>query len=129
VPTPQTLAANIISTLNPGGNGTLSLGQVEQALTGRSSTTSPQLLAIANAFNSMTGGTGALTQTELATALQSLLQSGPAAWFAGHRHHHHHHLDALSGTDGSKPSTTSTTAGASTDPTADASSAVDVATA
>jgi hypothetical protein len=128
-PTPQTLAANIISTLNPGGDGTLSLGQVEQALTGASSTTSPQQLAIANAFNSMTGGSGALTQNELASALQSLQQSGPAAWFGGHHHHHHHHLDASSGTGASTSSTTpTTTASAATGITADASSAGGVAT-
>jgi hypothetical protein len=99
-PTPQTLAANIISTLNPGGDGTVSLGQVEQAMTGSSSTTSPQQLAIANAFNNLTGGSGALTQNELASALQSTQQSGPAALFGGH-HHHHHHLDAQSESTGS----------------------------
>ena len=126
-PTPQTLAANIISTLNPGGDGTLSLGQVEQALTGSSSTTSPQQLAIANAFNSMTGGSGALTQNELASALQSLQHSGPAAWFGGH-HHHHHHLDASSGTGASTSSTTSTTtASAATDLAAGVSSTADAA--
>jgi len=117
-PTPQTEAANIIASLNPGGDGTLSLGQVEQALTGSSSTTSPQQLAIANAFSSLTGGSGALTQQELASALQSLQQNAPAAGFGGH-HHHHHHLDASIGNDGSASTTAPTTGSTATDSSSD----------
>ena len=53
--------------INPGGNGALSLGQAEQALTGTSATTSPQQF-IANAFAQLdTNADGSLSQSELAT--------------------------------------------------------------
>jgi hypothetical protein len=113
-PSAQTLAGQIISAINPGGNDSLSLGQVEQSLTGSSATTSPQQLAIANAFAQLdTNGDGSLSQSELATALQSLQQSDPLQGMGGHHHHHHHQMQAQGATD-STSSTSSTTSAAST---------------
>ena len=113
-PSAQTLAGQVVSAINPGGNGALSLGQVEQALTGSSATTSPQQLSIANAFAQLdTNADGSLSQSELATALQSLQQSDPLQGAGGHHHHHHHHMQAESATD-STSATSSTASAAST---------------
>jgi hypothetical protein len=120
-PSAQTLAGQVISAINPGGNGSLSLGQVEQALTGSSATTSPQQLSIANAFGQLdANGDGSLSQTELATALQSLQQSDPLQGAGGHHHHHHHHMQAESAPDStSATSSTASTASTSSDATTD----------
>ena len=112
-PSAQSLASQIIGAINPGGNGSLSLAQVEQSLTGSSATTSPEQLSIANAFAKLdTNGDGALSQSELAAALQSTQQSDPLQGLGGHHHHHHHHIDDqnASATSASTSSSTSTTA-------------------
>jgi hypothetical protein len=107
---PQSEAAGIIQALNPNGNGSLSLGQVEQALTGSpSASSSPQQLAIAGAFAQLdTNGDGQLSQTELAQALTSLQSSDPSQGMAGH-HHRHHHLAAADDAGGAQSSTASAT--------------------
>jgi hypothetical protein len=108
-PSAQTIAGQIISAINPNGNGSLSLSQVEQSLTGSSATTSPQQQAIAGAYAQLdANGDGSLSQGELASALQSLQQqSDPTQAMAGH-HHHHHHMQAETAAD-----TTSSTSGVS----------------
>jgi hypothetical protein len=110
-PSDQTVAGQIISAINPNGDGSLSLSQVEQTLTGSAATTSPQQQSIANAFAQLdTNGDGSLSQGELANALQSLQQDDATQGAAstGGRHHHHHHMQAESATDAT---TTSSTAG------------------
>jgi EF-hand domain len=106
---PQNEAAGIIQALNPNGNGSLSLGQVEQALTGSpSASSSPQQLAIAGAFAQLdANGDGQLSQSELAQALTALQSSDPSPGMSGH-HHRHHHL-AAAGADGAQSSTASAT--------------------
>jgi hypothetical protein len=98
-PNDQTIAGQIISAINPNGDGSLDLSQVEQALTGSSATTSPQQQSIANAFAQLdTNADGSLSQGELANALQSLQQGDPTqgADGAGGHHHHHHAMQAES---------------------------------
>ena len=124
-PNDQTIAGQIISAINPNGNGSLDLSQVEQALTGSSATTSPQQQSIANAFAQLdTNGDGSLSQGELASALQSLQQdtTAEATGEAGGRHHHHHPMQAQSPSDASSTSSSTdaatgsstTTSGATT---------------
>ena len=106
-PSDQTVAGQIVSAINPNGNGSLSLSQVEQSLTGSSATTSPQQQSIANAFAQLdTNGDGSLSQGELANALQSLQQDDPTqgATGVGGGRHHHHHMQAESATDATSTS-------------------------
>ena len=106
-PSDQTVAGQIVSAINPNGNGSLSLSQVEQSLTGSSATTSPQQQSIANAFAQLdTNGDGSLSQGELANALQSLQQDDPTqgATGMGGGRHHHHHMQAESATDATSTS-------------------------
>lgn len=112
-PSAQTVAGQIISAINPNGDGSLSLPQVEQSLTGSSATTSPQQQAIASAFAQLdANGDGSLSQGELANALQSLQQqSDPMQAMGGGRRHRHHHMQAQAGS--STTDTTSSAAGVS----------------
>jgi len=109
--TPQSMAGDIISALNPGGTS-LSLGRAEQALTGSaSSSTSPQALGIASAFSQLdTNGDGQVSQSELATALQSLPSDARQGIF--HHHRHHHRLDAATSDATAQASGTTSTADA-----------------
>jgi hypothetical protein len=121
-PSDQTIAGKIISAINPNGNGSLDLSQVEQALTGSSATTSAQQQSIASAFAQLdTNADGSLSQGELANALQTLQQDdGPQATDgAGGHHHHHHPMQA-----GSTSATTSSTTDSST-ATGDAATTTD----
>ena len=118
-PSPQALASQMIGAINPGGNGSLSLAQVEQSLTGSSATTSPEQMSIANAFAKLdTNGDGALSQTELASALQSLQQSNPFQALGGHHHHHHHHIDDQSASTTAASTSASTSTSSDSDATA-----------
>ena len=130
-PTNQTVAGQIISAINPNGNGSLDLSQVEQALTGSSATTSPQQQSIAGAFAQLDANSdGSLSQGELANALQSLQQDDQTqgAAGAGGRRHHHHHMQAESPSDTSSASseTGSTTGSSTTTGEADASTGAGV---
>jgi hypothetical protein len=122
-PSSQNLASQIISAINPNGDGSLSLAQVEQSLTGSSATTSPQQTGIANAFAQLdANGDGALSQSELAQALQSLQQNDPFQGVGGHHHHHHHHIeDQASSTANTATTSTSATAAEVDEPAAGAS--------
>jgi hypothetical protein len=102
----QAAAGDIINTINPDGKS-LDLSQVEQALTGSTATTSPQQMAIANAFSQLTAGTGQLTQSQIALSLESMGSSMNGV--GGMHHHRHHHFSMLgmgdsSGADGSTSS-------------------------
>jgi hypothetical protein len=101
------IADQVINTLNPGGTS-LSLSQVETALTG-SSASSPANTALASAFSQLdTNGDGQLSASELAAGVEALQQADGG----GHHHHHHHHAEASSSTDATA-STTATTSAAS----------------
>ena len=129
-PNDQTIAGQIISAINPNGNGSLDLPQVEQALTGSSATTSPQQQSIANAFAQLdTNEDGSLSQGELANALQSLQQDDQTqgATGAGGHHHHHHHMQAESPSDPSSTSSETGSSTASSTTTGDADATTDAA--
>lgn len=102
----QTAAGDIINSINPGGTS-LDLSQVEQALTGSTATTSPQQLAIANAFSQVTGGANQLTQSQLALSLQSMGTSMNGMGGMGGMGHHHHHHFGMSGAGDSSGSDSS----------------------
>jgi len=127
-PNDQTIAGQIISAINPNGNGSLDLSQVEQALTGSSASTSPQQQSIASAFAQLdTNGDGSLSQGELASALQSLQQDDPtqSAGGTGGHHHHHHHMQAETAADSTSTSSTAATSATSSTTAANAETATD----
>jgi hypothetical protein len=129
-PSAQTVAGQVISAINPGGDGSLSLSQVEQSLTGGSATTSPQQASIANAFSQLdTNGDGSLSQGELANALQSLQQGDPMQGASGGRHHHHHHMQAEGTSDTAESGAASTTAASTSTTSAGANAPIGVPTA
>lgn len=136
----QTLASNLIAALNPGGNGELSLSQVEAALglsppdgtsasTSSSSTSaSSATSAVAQAFNALdTNQDGELSSDELGAGLQSLAQNLAAQPSATPHHHHHHHhggapdpadvSSASASTSASSPTTGTTTTASGGDTT------------
>ena len=137
----QTLASNLIAALNPGGNGELSLSQVEAALgltppdgtsasTSSSSSTSASSAtsAVAQAFNALdTNQDGELSSDELGAGLQSLAQNLAAQPSATPHHHHHHHhggapdpadvSSASASTSASSPTTGTTTTASGGDTT------------
>ena len=114
----QTLASNLIASLNPGGNGELSLSQVEAALglalpdgttasaSASASTSSAATSAATQAFNALdTNHDGELSASELGAGLQSLAQNLAAQPSATpHHHHHHHHAAAPDPADASSAS-------------------------
>jgi hypothetical protein len=99
------IADQVINTLNPGGTS-LSLSQVETALTGSSASSSANT-ALAAAFSQLdTNGDGQLSASELARGVENLAQDQSTQGASGH-HHHHHHGGAPSSTDASSSSASS----------------------
>ena len=110
-------AGKLVSTFDGDSSGSLSLAEVQQALgggggaQGANAASATNASAISQAFAKIdTNGDGQLSQSELATALQSLQQDGQAS---GAHHHHHHHPDVAQA---------STTAGSGAAATSGASS-------
>jgi hypothetical protein len=111
----QTLASQIVATGDTNGDGQLSLAEVTSMLT-QADGSAPNATSLQAAFNQIDGnGDGEISQSELATALQSMQQSGQAG--GAHHHHHHHHgggmQTASNDSTTSSPSTTSTSSSSS----------------
>ena len=124
-PSASSVASNMIGSLDTNGDGSLSLDEVEQALSGgNASSTSTSNTAEAQAFAKLdTNGDGQLSADELTAALNTM-QQDQAQQTHGHHGggHHHHHMDASASTDATSTTSTSaltTTASSSTtDPAA-----------
>ncbi len=105
-PTPADIAAKLISAADTNGDGSLSLAEVQNAISpnGSSSTQPSNASPLNAAFGKLdTNGDGVLSADELATALQSM--------FAAHKGHHHHgQYAAASALASSTPPTTATAA-------------------
>ena len=120
---PATSIANqLITDLGGGTSGSLSLSQVETALTGSSGASSANTAVAAEFAKLDTNGDGQLSSSELASGLQALQQAQQSS---GGHHHHHHHVEASSSDAGAAASTasaspTTATPGASTTTTASA---------
>lgn len=108
-PTPADIAAKLIGAADGNGDGSLSLEEIQNAISpsGSSGAQASGGSAISGAFAKLdVNGDGALSADELATALQSM--------FAAHKGHHHHGqraagtATASSTTPGSTPTTSST---------------------
>ena len=96
----NSLASMMMGALDGNGDGSLSLDEVNQALTGSGSSSSSS--DIASAFSALdTNKDGVVSAQELAAALQSSglaggsqadpTQQAAAQGAGGHYHHHHHH--------------------------------------
>ena len=91
-PSASSVAGKLISNLDANGDGTLSLSEIENALSNGASaqTASAATASLTSGFNKIdANGDGQISQTELATALQTLVQDAQS--LGGPRHHHHHH--------------------------------------
>jgi len=104
-------SASLIGTLDNDRDGSLSLAEVQRALSGggqadtttTSSTTSP----VDKAFAKLdANGDGELSASELSSAMQTLEQT--ASEMIGRRHHHHHHDTQTAATDATTPATPAT---------------------
>ncbi len=128
LPSAQSLAGQVISAIEPNGNGSPSLSQAGQAPAGGSATTSPQQTSIANAFSQLDANAdNALSQGELASALQALQAQTDPTQATGGRRHHHRHADGASSSTDQSASTTSTAPDAATAGAASDSAAASVA--
>ena len=90
-PSASGVAGKLISNLDANGDGTLSLSEIENALSNGASaqTSSAATASLTSGFNKIdANGDGQISQTELATALQTLVQDAQS--LSGPRHHHHH---------------------------------------
>lgn len=86
-------ATGLIGALDTNGDGSLSLSEVDQAMSKTGLTpasTDASTSPFAKAFGKMdTNGDGQLSGSELTAALQTLEQTAAAGMTAPHRHHHH----------------------------------------
>jgi len=134
-PSADSVASGLISQLDSNSDGSLSLAEVTQAMTGQGNSTgtastqatdsgavSTQATAsnaVASAFAKLdTNGDGQLSSSELAAAITSLNQE--ASSVSGH-HRHHHQADATQQASQSTPTSESTAASTSASSTTTAS--------
>ena len=91
-PSASSVAGKLISNLDADGDGSLSLSEIEKALSNGASaqTSSATTASLTSGFNKIdANGDGQISQTELTTALQALVQDAQSQ--GGVRRHHHHH--------------------------------------
>jgi Ca2+-binding EF-hand superfamily protein len=113
-PSASNVAGKLISNLDTNGDGTLSLSEVEKALSngGAVQTSSAATASLTSAFNKIdTNGDGQISQSELTTALQTLVQDAQSQ---GGNHHHHHHSSGGADQAQAQTGSTNSTAAAST---------------